>query len=135
MPTIKEGKRRAIDIPKLNEILCKDSIIQYHTVVVEDPGHHAPSAAGLRSMTYSYATILTILRVHQIRHHTVSARTWQKHFWTKQPGEYDTKAEALKAATKIFPDQSWLKNSRCSKPHDGFVDAALIAEYGRSQNI
>ena len=46
-------------------------------------------------------------------------------------GRRDTKAMSLLAAQKLFPDANLLANSRCKVPHDGIVDALLIAEYGR----
>jgi hypothetical protein len=71
------------------------------------------------------------VRTHEI----TSPLTWQKVFWTKpkmpKGRKFDTKAAALKAAKQLWPLQDWRKNSRCTTPHDGLVDAALIAEYGR----
>ena len=62
------------------------------------------------------------------------ARKWQKEFFSKPKGmteKFDTKAAALSAADKIFPDTDWTRTPRSKKAFDGFVDAALIAEYGR----
>lgn len=44
---------------------------------------------------------------------------------------YNTKEAALDVANLLAPDECWLKNERCSKPHDGMVDAFLIAQYIR----
>lgn len=41
----------------------------------------------------------------------------------------DTKATSLLNANRIFPEETFLASSRSSKPHDGIVDAALIAYY------
>ena len=40
-----------------------------------------------------------------------------------------TKKVALSKAEEIAPDECWIKNKRCKKPHDGMVDAFLIARY------
>jgi len=133
MPTKKEDKRRAIDIEALDEWF--EQIRRATTVaVVEDPGRHAPSAAGLRSMTYSFAVIESLLVAHGIDYITVMARKWQKHFWARPKnvdGKFDTKAAALVAANNIWTDTDWRRTTRSKKAFDGFVDAALIAEYGR----
>lgn len=130
MPTIKTDKRREIDIDKLAQMFRHWG--EYiDTAMIEDPGGHAPSAAGLRSMTYSFAVIKTLAIVHGIRFDTAMARKWQSTFWKKPPGKYDTKAAALGAAESIWPGQDWRRTERSKKAFDGFVDAALIAEYAR----
>ena len=140
MPVITEGKKSKIDVSSL-AVLFADLGRQQdcQTFILENPGGHAPSAAGLRSMTYSFAVMETLLINNGLKYHTVTARTWQKEFWQRpklpKDVKFDTKAAALKAANKIWPDQKWLPSARHTKPHDGMVDAALLAEYGRRKNI
>lgn len=136
MPSIKRGTKREIDIEALVKFFreCRVDEVGSTFAIVEDPGPHAPSAAGLRSMTYSYAIIKTLLVVNEMSFVSVSARTWQKEFFSKPKGmkeKFDTKAAALAAADAIWPDTDWTRTPRSSKPFDGFVDAALIAEYER----
>ena len=50
-------------------------------------------------------------------------------------GNRDTKKMSLLAAQQLFPTVDLRKNSRCKIAHDGIVDALLIAEYGRRQNL
>lgn len=130
MPTMSKGKGREIDIDRLSILL------QYHKgsdvfLMIEDTGGHAPSAAGLRSMTYSFAVTKALAVVHRFEHQTALARKWQRTFWPRLSKEMTTKQAALNAANKIWPETDWRKNNRCKKPFDGYVDAALIAEYGR----
>ena len=157
MPTKLQNGKRLIDIETLAQLFKKlhwDSIIEksyqpsgrsYHKanppidltsyyVVVEDPGPHAPSAAGLRSMTYSLAIIEALLVMCDFKYNLVMARKWQKLFWTRPKnieGKFDTKAAALEAANIIWRNTDWRRTKRSKKAFDGFVDAALIAEYGR----
>jgi len=42
----------------------------------------------------------------------------------------DTKKIALVTVNRLYPKEKWLKNDRCSKPHDGLIDACLLALYG-----
>ena len=51
----------------------------------------------------------------------------------KAIGSVDTKVMSLIAATRLFPGDSFLPTTtvKPNKPHDGIVDALLIAEYGR----
>lgn len=138
MPTTKFGRKRLIDIDKLAHMFNSDNKRKSHVVIVEDPGGHAPSAAGLRSMTHSFAVIKTLLVANQIKHHCFHARKWQSDFFKKPKdfvGKFDTKKAALESANKIWPNTDWRRTQRSKKPFDGFVDAALIAEYGRTRNL
>lgn len=48
-----------------------------------------------------------------------------------QKGKIDTKKMSLLAARRLFPEVDLRKSDTCKVPHDGIVDALLIAEYGR----
>jgi hypothetical protein len=68
----------------------------------------------------------------------VSPKAWQKVCWEGVPlmkkacgKKNDTKAMSLVAAKRLFPGETFLATSRSSVPHDGLVDAALIAKYGQ----
>ena len=49
----------------------------------------------------------------------------------KRENRKAVKEYAAKIAARLWPDVSFLETARCKVPHDGMVDAALIAEYGR----
>jgi hypothetical protein len=137
MPTINNDGKREIDIHRLSNLFDNDNIRNSHIAYVENPGHHAPSASGLRSMTYSYAIIKTLLIANGIENHSVMARTWQREFWEKPKDskiKYDTKASALSVANRIWSKTDWRRTPRSKKCFDGYVDAALIAEYGRRRD-
>lgn len=68
----------------------------------------------------------------------VAPKAWQKVCWEGVPmmkkscgKKNDTKAMSLVAAKRLFPGESFLASARSSVPHDGLVDAALIAKYGQ----
>jgi len=42
----------------------------------------------------------------------------------------DTKRIALVTVNRLFPNEKWLKNSKCRTPHNGLIDACLLALYG-----
>lgn len=70
--------------------------------------------------------------------YTVTPKTWQKEMLKgieviKKPNsnKNDVKAMSLKAQLNLFPDFNSLASTRCKKPHDGLIDALLIAEYTR----
>lgn len=62
----------------------------------------------------------------------VPPKTWQKRVWVEEDlvvkgKKKDTKATSLNASLRIFPEVDFRKSGRATKPHDGLVDAALIA--------
>lgn len=82
--------------------------------------------------------ICTILSVFKIPHIYVKPKDWQKVAWdgiakVKKAGKknaINTKATSLLAVKKLFPRDSFLATKRSKVPHDGLVDASLIAWYG-----
>ena len=140
MPTMPNGKGRKIDLIELSNLFREIGRHPSNQMfIVENPGGHAPSAAGLRSMTYSFAVIEVLLVSNILKHQIVLSQKWQKEFWSKpkmpKGQKFNTKAAALNAARQIWPEEKWLKSDRCSKPHDGLIDAALLAEYGRRKAL
>lgn len=62
----------------------------------------------------------------------VPPKTWQKRVWAEEDivvkgKKKDTKGTSLNASLRIFPEVDFRKSARATKPHDGLVDAALIA--------
>lgn len=81
--------------------------------------------------------IIVTLKIPYAR---VSAATWQKEMWTGITKQYvagtdkkkiDTKATSLIAAQRLFPRESFLATEKSKVPHNGIVDALLIADYTR----
>lgn len=139
MPTTKNGKGRDLDVELLKGALIH-GLNDEVTVVIELPTKHSPGVLALCSTWCCYGGIRAVLKLSKVRTHEItSPRTWQKIFWTvpKMPKgqKFDTKAAALKAANQLWPEQKWLATDRSSVPHNGLVDAALIAEYGRRNNL
>ena len=147
MPIVGKGKGSKLDLQKLAEYFSYKKLAiengRDYMVIVEDPGGHAPSAAGLRSMTYCFAAIETLLVAYKIKHHIVLSQKWQREFWSKpqmpKGQKFDTKAAALAEARKLWPDEHFRVTSEAGNllknPHDGIVDAALLATYGMRKRI
>jgi len=141
MPTCADGKKRkvlAYMIKILLETCSGESQERGTTVVVERPAGSKSVLAAV-SMADSFARIETVLQLGGYRHQFITAKTWQKEFW-KVPKmaagqKFDTKAAALLAANRLWPGFNWLASPRCRVPHDGMIDAALIAEYARRKSL
>lgn len=134
MPTRGKSKGNEVDAAALIEWMHMIGPLDRITVTLETPGKHSPGAQALCSMWDSYGAIRGVLESHRIRHHRITPQSWQK-VMLVGCAKGDTKPAALAKAKQLWPDETWLASRRCTKPHDGLVDAALIAEYSRIKNL
>lgn len=69
----------------------------------------------------------------------VTPVTWQKTAWSgipiiKKGDKKDTKGMSLVASRRLFPTENFLASSRSKIPHDGMIDATLIAYHIKCEN-
>jgi hypothetical protein len=103
------------------------------TVAIEEPLHFAATLASMRSMMLSFGKIVgacTVLQVPCIR---VQVKDWQDAMLGVRKTKGLTKIIALDKASKRWPKQKW-NVGRGKVPHDGIIDASLIAIYA-NENI
>jgi hypothetical protein len=133
MPTRGKAKGNEVDAKAVRDwIFALDG--SRLTIIIETPGKHSPGAQALCSMWDSYGAIRAILECCEWRHHRIAPQSWQK-VMLIGCAKGDTKPAALSKARQLWPAETWLASPRCTKPHDGMIDAALIAEYGRIKNL
>lgn len=133
MPTRGKSKGNEVDAEFVFSFLERFNR-ETTTVILETPGKHSPGVQALCSMWDSYGAIRGVLECRGFRHHRITPQAWQK-FMLPGCEKGDTKPAALAKVRQIWPGEKWLKTERCSKPHEGLVDAALIAEYGRLKRL
>lgn len=138
MPTQRRRNRDEVDVRELHK-WCTDVTggnLSNAVFVIEEPGG-SKSAKAATSMAGSFHAIRGFLDAKFLPWHPVTPRQWQKEMLPGvKPG--DTKPAALAAARRIWPhlaEESWMASPRCRKPHDGIIDAALIAEYARRKGL
>ena len=131
------------DLQKMCDTLQGLSNGKAHAVLEKINGHVAMSRSSAFTMGKGCAYWEAFLVALKIPHTLVPPQTWQKEMWAgitvqrKAPtkgrvkGSVNTKATSLLAAKKLFPDDDFTKSPASSVPHDGIVDAKLIAEYAR----
>ncbi len=103
-------------------------------VALEVPGKFAKGAMSLCSMWDSYGCIRGVLESCDIRFTAVHPRSWQAKML---PGceKGNTKPVAKSKAKRLWPSQQWRRTPLCKTDHDGLIDAALIAEFARINNL
>lgn len=99
------------------------------------------SKATAFSMGHQSGAIEMLAITLSVPYTKIPAKQWQKEMFqgveeiTKTgKSSRDTKAMALIAAKRIFPDTQ-LTFGKAKKPNDGLIDALLMAEYARRKNL
>ena len=77
-----------------------------------------------------YGILIGILTANRIPYTEVAPRKWQSEMIPKAK-KGGSKIEALRVAKQLYPSEKFLASDRCRVPHDGIVDAILLAEYAR----
>jgi len=78
-----------------------------------------------------YGAIEGIVAALGIPYTLVHPSKWTKEMHAGIEGGQSGKERSALAAARLFPHVDFRPSERCKKPHDGFVDCALLAEYGR----
>ena len=76
-----------------------------------------------------FGTLLGIMATLKIPHTLVHPKTWCKVMHSGTTAD-EAKARSLEAARRLYPEVQ-LVRPRCTKPDEGYVDALLIAGYGK----
>tara|TARA_R100001509_G_scaffold165629_1_gene148316 strand:- start:3713 stop:4195 length:483 start_codon:yes stop_codon:yes gene_type:complete len=130
MPTMRRAGKREV-----NTVEVYKWMVGLHTpfcIAIEEPLKHARSSQAVRSMGISFGKILGMAECKGWDIMCISVHKWQKQMLGHIP-KGKTKEAALDLAYELVPDECWQKSKRASKPHDGMVDAFLIARYVRGK--
>ena len=134
MPTRGKSKGNEVDAASIIEWIIGIGPLDSITVILETPGKFAKGVMAISSMWDSYGAIRGVLESHYIRHHRITPQSWQK---TMLVGckRGDTKPAARARVGQLWPKKTWLATARSSNPHEGLIDAALIAEHSRRAGL
>lgn len=140
MPTI-GNKEKDYDLQELRNVLLKYAPSIVHFIIEDVHSIYGSSAAGNFDFGMGVGMIRMGTAMAQIPFTLVQPKAWQKKMFEgvgdiKKPGKketgrgsLDTKAMALIAVQRLYPKLDLRKSSRSEKPHDGIVDALLMANY------
>lgn len=135
VPTIKKeyDKHKMIELIRNNQ----KSII--HAVLEDVHANQISGRTGAFEFGRGKGLWEMVLCALDISHTMVQPKAWQKQMWEGVPKAMkpdkikptvDTKATSLIAAKRLFPKESFIL-PKCRTPHDGIIDAVLMAEYCR----
>ena len=134
---------KELDYPEILNILDRFSLPDHNVhVVFEKLGVIYRSAKSTAfSMGEQIGAIEMACVAKNIPYTKARAVDWQKMMFqgvtemTRTDEKRDTKAMALLAVKRLFPQQKLTFTPRALKAHDGLVDALLMAEYARRRNL
>lgn len=133
IPIQKARKGNEIDVLSLKRLIQDASINPADTmVVIEEPGG-SKSARAATSMAGSFHALRATFVLLGFPVSRITPQEWQKAILRCAPG--DTKKVAETTARQLWPEEQWLATGKCCKPHEGGVDAALIAHYAKTKNL
>lgn len=134
MPVQSKAKGNEVDAVRLKHWLLSLGNPDTLSVALETPGKHSPGAQALCSMWDSYGAVRAVLAVLGIRTHRITPQSWQKKMLVGC-AKGDTKPFALTMARQLWPQETFLATSRSTTPHQGLIDACLIAEHARRERL
>lgn len=131
MPVVKFRGRSELDNKRFAQLL-EAHVIKLggwslvRIIVVEEPGG-SQSAKSAKVMEGVFQAIRANMELYGRRWDRITPNTWQSEMLAKKIPAGETKSMALAKAQRMWPGEKFLPTSRCSKPDEGFIDAALIA--------
>lgn len=99
--------------------------------VMSKPGAKPQGICSMFNYGVGYGQILGILITLRIPYELIPPVSWTRLMHAGLPLDLKPKAKSLLVARRIFPGETFLASERSRIPHDGLIDADLIAEYGR----
>lgn len=127
---------REIDAAAVVDWMRDTMDVHQAVVAIEDCPEHAQKKSTMRSMAISYGILKGAIIAGCRRARLVTVRSgnprdsWQRAMLGGLLPKGETKAAALDAASRLWPDERWILPGRRT-PDTGLIDAALIAEFIR----
>jgi Holliday junction resolvasome RuvABC endonuclease subunit len=106
-----------------------------HVAIEEVQAYRKQNITATCTSCRNYGCLLMALTVANMSITEVPSDIWQKHFGilpANKAGGKTTKQQAFDIAHMIYPNENFTKSERAHKPHDGVIDATLIAKYCQS---
>lgn len=131
MPVIRQKNRNEVWVNSVLDWLdyaTNDNVHKCH-FVIEEP-NNSRNASTAYSVASSFHSLRGMIQAKAWYWSRITPQSWQKAMLGKFP-KGESKNYALAKANELWPNETFHATARSKKHHDGLIDAALIAEYGR----
>lgn len=132
MPVQTTKKGSEINVLSVRGFL-RNASPDFFTFVLEEPGG-AQSYKAAVSMAGSFHSLRALAVLMGYKFVRITPNDWQKPMLRCKEAK-QTKPAALTMARQLWPKEDWLVTERCTKPHEGAIDAGLIAEWARREGL
>lgn len=126
--------RRYVDYDRLHTFITKIKPFILR-MSVEKPGHLVGKISSVvqQSTAYINGTTFGICKGIFKQTEAVHPKTWQNYLYKPFNLKHmsDTKSKAKYVITRLYPSENFFGSERARTPHEGIIDAVLIAEYTR----
>lgn len=129
MPAVAVGKRRQLDEQAIVQWLMQFSTATSRVFIEAVGARPKQGVVAMFSFGTGWGLVRGICAGLGLPYELVRPQEWQGLMLSGQPPG----SEYL-VASRLWPNAEWRASERSQKPHDGLVDAALIAEYGRRRS-
>lgn len=130
MPVVEVGKRRQLDERTIVRWFSDFAPGECRVFIEAVGARPKQGVAAMFSFGTGWGLVRGICAGLGMPYELVRPQEWQGEVLKGQPSG----SEYL-VASRLWPNAEWRASERCQKPHDGLVDGALIAEYGRRRSM
>lgn len=128
-----KSKKTTLDLVSLNQIFTQLKGNVDHAVLEQVASRPGMSAPAVFKFGRVYGILEGLLVAHQIPYTLCIPRVWCKVIHKGIEGGMEPKDKSRVALGRLFPSVDLRSSERATKPHDGLMDALLIAEWGRRE--
>lgn len=134
LPTMNETKgKRILDLRALREIFSLSGYLYFFLEKVSAmPGQGVSS---MFKMGRGFGNLEAMLVAYELPYELVTPQAWTKVMHKGMDKKMKAKERSLLVLKRSYPNIDLTPTERAKKPHEGLMDALLIAEYGRRELI
>lgn len=129
MPVVAVGKRRQLDEQRIVQWLMQFPPNATRVFIEAVGARPRQGVVAMFSFGTGWGLVRGICAGLGFSYELIRPQEWQGLMLKGQPPG----SEYL-VASRLWPHAEWRASERCAKHHDGLVDAALLAEYGRRRS-
>lgn len=126
MPTAPAGKKRVLDEQQIVQWLMQFPANQTRVFIESVAARPGQGVVAMFSFGTGWGLVRGICAGMGLPYELVRPQEWQGEMLRGQP-----KGSEYLVASRLWPNADWRASEKSSRSHDGLVDAALLAEYGR----
>jgi hypothetical protein len=119
------------DVDGLETALAGESRDNIHVFIEAAQAMPGQGVSSMFRYGQGYGELIGALKAFKVPYTCVHPRVWTKEMLQGVPLRFEGKQRAAFRAAQLFPSVDLKNGPRSKKPHEGVVDALLIAEYGR----